>query len=325
MQNLDLPIVVVDDAKFSSTIIAKTLRQANYLDIRTAHDGPAAIELLRQRPASVLVADWLMPGMDGLELTQKVRDLDKQTSRFTYVILLTAKETPEALTKAFTMGVDDFVFKSDMSKQLLPRVFAGGRIAETQNSLLTANQLLIDNNRHLEQHSTLDPDTGVGNQRYAQDSLAKLLKHTESRGQVSCYIRIDIQDWDSLKANASYVVNKELIAGIARRLRSQIRPLDVLSRIDDGAFAIIAQFKHMDDCKTSIFKRLLEGVNLNSFRTSTGFHSVRANLSVCCVDEGAVNDKGQPPSAPDVMKKGEALIETAQNQGGMSIFRWDKA
>jgi len=317
MPNLDLSIVVVDDAKFSSTIIAKTLAKAGYRDLRTANDGHAAVKLLEQRQASIVIADWLMPGMDGLELSQKIRQLDEQSNHFTYIILLTAKETPEALQNAFEKGVDDFVFKSEMSKQLLPRVYAADRMADQQNALLMANQLLLDNNRHLEQNSTLDPDTGVGNKRYAQDSLARLLKHTESRGQVSCYIRIDLMDWDSIKKNSSYVFKQELAASITRRLRGLIRPLDILCRVGEDQFAIVAQFKQLDHCTNSVYRRLLDGINLTSFRTSTGFHSVKAGLSVCCVDE-----KVKTPSVEEVLAKSEELISQARDTSTIAIYHW---
>ena len=61
MPNLDLPILVVDDAKFSSMVVGRTLRNAGYRDVRIANNAPAALALIEQRPVSVLIADWLMP------------------------------------------------------------------------------------------------------------------------------------------------------------------------------------------------------------------------------------------------------------------------
>ena len=153
--NLDLSIIVVDDTKFSSTIIGKTLSKAGYRDIRIANDAITALKMMDKRKASVLIADWLMPEVDGLELTFRVRQMDELRNHFTYIILLTAKEGTSALTKAFDQGIDDFVFKAEMSKQLLPRVFAADRMADRQNSMLAANQLLLENNRHLQNLSLI--------------------------------------------------------------------------------------------------------------------------------------------------------------------------
>lgn len=317
MPNLDLSIVIVDDAKFSSTIIAKTLAGAGYRDLRTANDGQAAIALLEKRPASVLIADWLMPGIDGLELAGKVRQLDEKDNHFTYIILLTAKETHDALQHAFERGVDDFIFKSNMAKQLLPRIYAADRMSDQQNALLAANSLLLENNQHLEKNATLDPETGIGNARYAQDSLNKLLKNTESRGGVTCAIQIDILDWGEVKKKNNYVLQQELAAGIARRLRGLIRPLDVLCRVEEDRFAVMAQFKQIEHCKISVFRRLLDGINLKSFRTSSGFHSVKAALCVCSVE-----DKGKTPSSKEVSSMTQELMTRAKETNTIVMHQW---
>src|SRR5690554_1434041 len=124
MSDRDISILVVDDAKFSSAVVGRTLKAAGYTDIRHASSAHAALKLLEERPVAILVADWLMPEMDGLELTRRVRQLDEASNRYTYVILLTAREGVQALQTAFDEGVDDFVNKSAMNDQLLPRVMA---------------------------------------------------------------------------------------------------------------------------------------------------------------------------------------------------------
>jgi len=67
--NPELPILVVDDARFSSAVVSRTLKQAGYRDVRVVNAAPQALKSLEERPVSVLIADWLMPDMDGLELT----------------------------------------------------------------------------------------------------------------------------------------------------------------------------------------------------------------------------------------------------------------
>ncbi|WP_372983218.1 PleD family two-component system response regulator, partial [Marinobacter sediminum] len=175
MPNLDLPILVVDDAKFSSMVVGRTLRKAGYRDVRIVNNASAALELIEQRPVSVLIADWLMPEMDGLQLTDQVRQQDEQNNHYTYVILLTARESIDALSEAFDRGVDDFIYKSDMTKQMIPRIFAADRMADRQNTLLRANALLVENNRELEATNIIDLETGLGNNQYGRKRLAKVL------------------------------------------------------------------------------------------------------------------------------------------------------
>src|SRR3990167_9112091 len=138
MPNADLPIMIVDDAKFSGAVIGRTLKAAGYTDVRTASSAQQ---------------DLLMPEMDGLELAGRVRQLDESTNHFTYIMLLTAREGDQALMQAFDQGVDDFINKSAMNQQLLPRIYAADRLAGLQNRLLKENQLLVESNQRLKKNS----------------------------------------------------------------------------------------------------------------------------------------------------------------------------
>ncbi len=319
MPNLDLSILVVDDTKFSSTIIAKTLAKAGYRDIRIANDAHTALKILDQRKASVLIADWLMPEMDGLQLTERVRQMDEQHNHFTYVVLLTAKEGSSALQEAFDRGIDDFIFKAEMSKQLLPRVFAADRMSDMQNSLLVANQLLLESNRDLETKNVLDPETGIGNQRYAQETLAKLVRHTEARGGACSYMLITIKDWEKIKKQHNHHIREELSLGITRRLRSVIRPLDTLCRISENQYAVLAHFSHIDYCTTGSYRRIHDGINLKSFKTLSGYISVNAASCVCTVD-----DRAEAPQPENIERSCQALVQQAMNTGTIVITRWKK-
>lgn len=290
MPNLDLPILVVDDAKFSSMVVSRALRNAGYRDVRVANNAPAALTLIEERSVSVLIADWLMPEMDGLELTDRVRQQDEQENHYTYIILLTARESVDALSQAFDRGVDDFIHKSDMSKQLISRVFAADRMADRQNTLLTANSLLMENNRELEASSIINLETGLCNNRYARERLGKSLRQAESRGGASAYVLIGIRNWQNLKRQHSAAIMSELAVGIGRRLSHLIRPMDALCRVGDNQYAIIAHFSDSDHCTTTAFRRVFDGINHKALKTTAGYISVEAGIVLCKADA----QKGTP-------------------------------
>jgi len=295
MPNLDLPILVVDDAKFSSMVVGRTLRNAGYRDVRIVNNAPAALELIEQRPVSVLIADWLMPEMDGLQLTDQVRQQDEQNNHYTYVILLTAKESVAALSEAFDRGVDDFIYKSDMTKQLIPRIFAADRMADRQNTLLKANALLVENNRELESSNIIDLETGLGNTRYGRDRLSKMLRHAESRGGACAYVLCGIRNWQELKRKHPPTVMSELAIGIARRLNTLVRPIDALCRVGDNQNALMAHFPNSDHCSTTAFRRVFDGINHKAIKTTAGYISVEAGMVLCKVDA-----QYGTPSVPEV-------------------------
>lgn len=297
MPNLDLPILVVDDAKFSSTVVSRALRNAGYRDVRIANNAPAALREMETRAVSVLIADWLMPNMDGLDLTDRVRQLDEQTGHYTYIILLTGKEHVSALTEAFDRGVDDFINKSDMSKQLLPRVFAADRLADRHNTLLMANRLLMENNRELESRNIIDLETGLANETYARQRLTQGLKHTEARGGATAYLIIGIRNWQDIKRRYSPSTVAELAAGIGRRLTHLIRPMDALCRISESQFAIIAHFGNIEHCKAGAFRRVHDGLNHKAFKTTAGYIAVEPGTALCVSGDG-----DEAPKAADVEK-----------------------
>ena len=284
MPNFDLPILVVDDTKFSSMVVERTLRNAGYRDLRVVNNASAALKLMEQRPVSVLIADWLMPEMDGLALTDHVRQQDEQNNHYTYVILLTARESVEALSEAFDRGVDDFIYKSDMSKQLIPRVFAAERMADRQNSLLQTNALLIENNRELEATSIIDLETGLCNNQYGRTRLGNMLRHAESRGGACAYVLCGIRNWQDLKRQHPPAIMSQLAIGTARRLSALIRPIDVLCRVGDNQYAIISYFPDSDHCTTTAFRRLYDGINLKAMKTTAGYISLEAGMALCKAD-----------------------------------------
>ncbi|WP_020409574.1 GGDEF domain-containing response regulator [Hahella ganghwensis] len=320
MPNLDLSILVVDDAKFSSAIITKTIRNSGYRDIRIANNAASAITMLEQRPVSVLIADWLMPEMDGLELAEKVRQLDEASNHFTYIILLTAKEGVEALAEAFDRGVDDFVNKSEMNKQLLPRIFAADRISDMQNTLLVANKLLMDNNKELEDRNVLDLSTGLGNQRLAHDRLEDMLRQTESRGGATSYVLIGIRNWQTIRKQYNPAIVEEVANGVARRLRHLTRPLDTVCRISENQLAIISHFNSLDQCTSTCFRRIHDGINHKAFKTTAGFISVQAGTSIVGID-GSV----AMPKAQDVERVALKQLQYAYDTGTISICHWPEA
>ena len=316
MPNPHLSILVVDDAKFSSAMIGRALSQAGYQDIRFASSAAEAISNLEQRPASVLLADWLMPEMDGLELTGRVRQLDEAAEHYTYIILLTGKEGENVLNEAFDRGVDDFISKSAMNEQLLPRVFAAERLCSTLQRLLQENALLVQNIASLEERNLVDPLTGLGNTRYLKQKMADSLRQVESRGGALCYLLIGLQGADELSARHGKAFYNELLRSVARRLQQLVRPLDVLVSLDDRHFALITLLEDLQECSPSSFKRLHEGLNLKAFKTSEGFISLKAGIAVVGLD-----NKAMPMEQQQLLDLATRLLPEAHASGRVTAVR----
>ncbi|SDT92595.1 response regulator receiver modulated diguanylate cyclase [Pseudomonas pohangensis] len=316
MQNTHLSIMVVDDAKFSSAVIGRELNNAGYQDVRFASSAKEAIGLLEKRPASVLLADWLMPDVNGLQLTEQVRQLDETTEHYTYVILLTGREGDNVLGEAFEHGVDDFINKAVMHEQLLPRIYAADRLCHTLQRLLQSNRLLARNVANLEQRNLVEPVTGLGNLRYLQQRLSDSLRQIESRGGAMCYLLIGLKDIPALQNQHGPGFQEELLHCVARRLQQLVRPMDTLVCIDDHHFGLLTVLENLSECSPSSFKRLHDGLNLKAFKTSEGFVSLKAGIALVGMDKKAL-----PQKVDDLLQLAEKILPDSYDSGRVTALR----
>lgn len=312
MKNPTLSIMVVDDAKFSSAMIGRVLSQAGYRDVRYANSAEQALSLLEQRSANVLLADWLMPNMDGLELTARVRLLDESLEHYTYVILLTGKEGENVLTEAFDRGVDDFISKASMHDQLLSRVMAAERLCQTLQRLLQENKRLSMNLANLERLNLVDPLTGLGNRRYLEQKLANSIRQVESRGGAVAYLQIGIK---STTANFD-PEHPELIQALARRIQQMVRPLDTLVHLDDAQFGLLTLCESLEECRASSFKRIDDGINRKAFRIREGFINIKAGISLVTFDARAL-----PIHVQSIFQHANRAMQNAYLTGRISAVK----
>jgi len=277
----DLSIIIVDDVELTRAMIESTLKNAGYNDIRLAHGAENALKLIKDRIADVILADWIMPEMDGLELCNQIRQHDEENNHYTSVILITSKEGIEPLVEAFDRGVDDYLSKPIDKQELAARVQAAGRIATLQNTLLETAQALEQNNQQLREMATSDPLTGLGNRRYIQQQLEAVIAETDSRGGATACLIIDLDHFKDINDNYGHAVGDEVLTGVARRLRRAVRPTDIVGRMGGEEFCVVMHFNDDSHCKPAIFERLLKAINHRHYPTSAGEMIVTSSIGVC--------------------------------------------
>jgi diguanylate cyclase (GGDEF)-like protein len=315
MPDPNLSIMVVDDTRFSSVLIGRVLQQAGYRDIRYAGSASEALEALDQRPAHVLLADWLMPEMDGLQLTTRVRQLDESGEHYTYIVLLTGSDGDNLLAEAFNCGVDDFVNKATVNEQLIPRVRAAERLCARLQQLQQETRRLAHNVSNLEQRNVIDELTGLGNLRFLRQHLGDALRQLESRGGALCYLLIGLDDPAS-RRNHGEGLQRELLYNVASRLRHLLRPLDALARLDDSHFAVVAMVDDLRECSHSSFRRLHDSLNLKALKTSEGFITLQAAIAMVGVDA-----RDCPLDIDTLMRQAASQLAEARSSGRIACQR----
>ncbi|MBN2803802.1 MAG: response regulator [Deltaproteobacteria bacterium] len=146
-------ILIADDDFTSRTMLDMVLQSQNY-EVTACRDGIEAWDIIKKGNApNIMILDWLMPDMDGIELLIKIRSLKTEINP--YIIMLTGKTETEAIISALEKGADDMLSKPYQPAELIARVNAGIRMVEAQQKLieqsraLKAAQMQIANDKKL--------------------------------------------------------------------------------------------------------------------------------------------------------------------------------
>lgn len=121
-------ILVVEDDPISQRILTSYLTKWGYQFV-VAADGQLAWEQLQRQDFPIVISDWMMPGMTGVELVKKIREWRCPHGQI-YTILLTGKSSKEDLVAAMEAGADDFIAKPFDRDELRVRLLEGARMVE---------------------------------------------------------------------------------------------------------------------------------------------------------------------------------------------------
>jgi DNA-binding response OmpR family regulator len=129
---MGVKVLVVDDDIYIRSFLQKRLSALGY-EITVADNGETGLKLAKQIVPDLIVSDWMMPKMDGKELCQRIKN-DEQL-KFSYFILLTARDTADDKVEGMEHGADDFMTKPFNEKELITRIRVGLRITSLQHDL----------------------------------------------------------------------------------------------------------------------------------------------------------------------------------------------
>ncbi|WP_236940036.1 PP2C family protein-serine/threonine phosphatase [Falsihalocynthiibacter arcticus] len=178
-------ILVVDDSRAQRRLLSTMLKRWGF-SVLEAGSGDEALEILQTHSADLILSDWMMPGMSGVEFCQIFRQLDKK--KYGYFILLTSKSEKEEVAHGLEVGADDFLTKPVSSNELRARITAAERILSMERELIEKNALV---SRTLEEisalYDTLDRD--LIEAKKLQQSLVKERYRSFETAQISLLLR----------------------------------------------------------------------------------------------------------------------------------------
>ena len=257
----EFSVIVVDDLQFSRAVVKSGLIKSGFSDIRTASSGEEALFLLNQRRAHVVIADFWMPGLNGLEVTDLIRRWDENNDRYTGIVLLTAEDTTSSIVVAFERGVDDFVSKSANQYELSARVFGAARTAYQQNELRERTRSLGNRIIQEKQYSQQDRATMLPNRAQLELHIRSLVSNSVGRGGGLAVGLIEVK-------SGSSELRPGTLKTISNSLQLALRPMDRVFRFDVNTFAVTIQYQEPDDFNLDMFQRLVDNIKRHTRQTS---------------------------------------------------------
>lgn len=149
-------VLVVDDSRLQRRILSASLSKWGF-EVLEAESGREALEICRQSPPDLVLSDWMMPEMDGLEFCQAFRAMERES--YGYFILLTSKSEKGEVARGLDNGADDFLSKPVSASELRARISAGERILRMERELTEKNRLITETLDELQAlYDSLDSD-----------------------------------------------------------------------------------------------------------------------------------------------------------------------
>ncbi|WP_287434662.1 SpoIIE family protein phosphatase [Maritimibacter sp.] len=178
-------VLVVDDSRAQRRVLVATLTRLGF-DVIEAESGEEALLILGSTHIDLVLSDWMMPGMTGLELCRQFRKMPRD--QYGYFILLTSKNEKGAVARGLDIGADDFLTKPTSPDELRARISAGDRILRMERELNEKNRLVIAT---LDEISTLYDalDRDLVEARKMQMSLVKDKLRDFGQSQVSLLLK----------------------------------------------------------------------------------------------------------------------------------------
>jgi len=224
-------VLVAEDDPVSRRAVEAFLRRWGY-DVTLAQNGLDAWKALQGESSPKLaLLDWMMPGMDGVNVCRRVRS--RAPEPYVYILLLTAKDRKEDVVAGIEAGADDYLTKPFDPHELKARLRTGQRIVELQEQLISAREELRD-------QATRDALTGLLNHAAILDKLRRELDRSRRESRPLGVMMADIDHFKRINDACGHMVGDQVLRQVADSLQGTVRPYDHVGRYGGEEFLVVA-------------------------------------------------------------------------------------
>ena len=317
-------VLLVEDEPTSRLLTEALLSHLLDCTVFTAENGRDALAVAVEVLPQIVITDWLMPVMDGLEFCRALRATDWGQSM--YVIMLTGAETDEKLIQAFEAGVDDYITKPVNMRALGARMRAAQHytnlLAAWENDRAQLKQFAAElavSNRRLEHAAMTDLLTGLPNRRAGMDALQRFWSASQRTGQPVAALMIDVDHFKSINDQHGHAVGDQVLQEVARAIQAAARKDDSVSRIGGEEFLLVC---HDADPRAAVLAAERLRRMVRELRIDVANVQIRSSVSI-----GVANRENGMENPDDMLRAADKALYVAKNAGRnrVSLFANGKA
>lgn len=318
---MDRKVLIVDDDPAILRLLEAYLIQSGY-EVLKAADGPEALRIAAAEAPPIIITDWMMPEMNGVELCRKLRE--HEGIRFVYLIVLTAHSEISRLVEAFDAGADDFLTKPVQKAELLARLRAGEHIARLESDLAKRtreihrlNAEMAMTNDRLRRMATTDELTGLVNRREAMSRLNQLWSAVERYGHPFSCIMVDIDHFKRVNDVHGHAVGDTVLREVGQLLQASVRGTDVVCRIGGEEFLVLCP--NVSTAGAAVCaEHLRSAVEAHDFRCRDQRLRVTISLGVGEYEPGVSNCEA-------ILKRADEALYQSKQAGRNRSTTWGRA
>ena len=243
-------VLVADDNALIRNIVTDMLKIMGF-EVCVAEDGEQALQLYMSNRFHIVITDWVMPKMTGLELCQAIRTENGQRAHigYTYIIMLTSRDSKNDTIVALDAGADEYLVKPVHKPELQARIRTAMRIIELE----------AIREAHFEQvqkASLMDVLTGVHNRKFMEERLPLEIRRTNRYQRPLSVMLIGFNQIDVFRKDKGIFATEKLLQATAGLLRDSIRQeVDWVARWNEYQFLVLLPETEVGDACT-VAKRI---------------------------------------------------------------------
>ena len=231
-QILNAKILVVDDVEANVVLLERLVLDAGYTSVSSTQDPHEVCELQRRHRYSLILLDLQMPGMDGFQVLEALKEVEDD-----YVPVLVITALPMHKLRALQDGAKDFISKPFDVPEMLIRVH---NLLEVR----LLHEAARDHGKAQESLALTDPLTGLPNRRLLVDRVSMALVRARRDQSAMAVLYLDLDGFKEINDRLGHGAGDALLKMVAGRLSAAVREEDTVARLGGDEFVIVL---HLSD------------------------------------------------------------------------------